>query len=119
MRNEASEDHLLPVEGKNKITARLKDHRKSYGLEFIDIRREIIAELKRIGGGKSPRVSVKTSKALHKGANLRFIDNLERMTNADHSETLVMSGAKNSVLQNLRGSKSQKQVQTEKAQSTV
>ena len=28
---------------------RFKDHRRSYGLEFIDIRKEIITELKQIG----------------------------------------------------------------------
>lgn len=89
------EDLLLPSESQKKIIARFKDHRKSYGLEFIDIRKEIIAELKQIGGRKSPRASGKTTKAAQKGANLRYIGNLEKISNADHSETSILIGGKN------------------------
>ena len=42
-------DLLLPGETHERMAGRFKDHRKSYGLEFIDIRKEINAELKQHG----------------------------------------------------------------------
>lgn len=43
----------LPDDSATKIGTRFKDHRKSYGMEFIDIRKEIQAELKQFGPRKT------------------------------------------------------------------
>ena len=39
---------LDPVEVQQLPAKRFKDHRRSYGLEFIDIRKEIVSELKHL-----------------------------------------------------------------------
>ena len=82
------------------MAGRLKDHRKSYGLEFIDIRKEINAEMKRVGGHKSPRGTGKAKKVRDniRGANLRCTGVVEK---TEPSETSILLGGKN-----LRGSKS-------------
>lgn len=97
--------------------ARFKDHRKSYGLEFIDIRKEIHAELREFrpskksprnnGGGASGNMKA-SSKALR--TNLRYIapkDGHKLVMDAMIGESTsgILSGGKN-----LRGSKSQRQM---------
>lgn len=62
------------------MVGRFKDNRKSYGLEFIDIRKEINAEMKKVGGRKSPRGTAgnKPRKNL-RGSNLRCIGGNDKM----------------------------------------
>ena len=94
-------DELLLPGGRG----RFKDHRKSYGLEFIDIRREINAEMKRVGGRKSPRGTTgnkqprKAAKENLRGANLRCTGGVDRTQ--DSADTSILTGGKN-----LRGSRS-------------
>ena len=92
------DDELMYPEGHGR--GRLKDHRKSYGLEFIDIRREINAEMRRVGGHKSPRGTAKVKKVREnlRGANLRCTGVVEK---TDSAENNILLGGKN-----LRGSKS-------------
>ena len=87
-----------------------KDHRKSYGLEFIDIRREINAEMKQGGGKKSPKNLKTTKTGAPSGykagrAALRYIAPKARKDADDEDcspmETSILTGGKN-----LRGSKS-------------
>ena len=94
--------------------ARFKDHRKSYGLEFIDIRREINAELKEFRPSKkSPRAAngnKNASKATMRAANLRYIAPKDGkgpsgVENSNPSAAIIENG----ILiggKNLRGSKS-------------
>ena len=89
----------LPADSTTKIASRFKDHRKSYGLEFIDIRREIHAELKQFGRKSSPKGATGKSKKI---TNLRQITAKDQI---DKIEGGILSGGKN-----LRGSKSQRQV---------
>ncbi len=123
--NEGQNDHLLlPGESHARMAARFKDHRQSYGLEFIDIRKEINAELRQIGGGGprkySPKGTGKTSKAAkeNKSSNLRFVvgreeGGLDRST-IINSEKAILTGG-----HNLRGSKSQKHAFTLNNDSSV
>ena len=70
---------VLPTEIASRNAGRFKDHRKSYGLEFIDIRKEINAELKQHGSRKSPRGQGKRKLR----TNLRFIANEKSMGEQD------------------------------------
>ena len=86
------------IESSSKLAgvARFKDHRKSYGLEFIDIRREIHAELKEIRPKNSPKGGKKKSLR----TNLRYIAKDKSGVDAA-MENGILTGGKS-----LRGSKS-------------
>lgn len=90
------------IESTSKLggVARFKDHRKSYGLEFIDIRREIHAELKEIRPKNSPKGGKKKSLR----TNLRYIAK-DKSGVGTAIESSILIGGKN-----LKGSKSQRQV---------
>ena len=97
---------LPAAESSTRISGvRFKDHRKSYGLEFIDIRREINAELRKVGGGRKSPKGTTGKKTIKPGrANLRYI--MKDKGGAESTgESGILTGGKN-----LRGSKSQKQV---------
>ena len=96
---------LPAAESSTRISGvRFKDHRKSYGLEFIDIRREINAELRKVGGRKSPKGTTGKKTIKPGRANLRYI--MKDKGGAESiGESGILTGSKN-----LRGSKSQKQV---------
>ena len=74
---------------------RFKDHRRSYGLEFIDIRKEIITELKQIGH-RLNLSSNKVGKAVRKQK--------DRSNNKDEKGKVDIVDT--SALLNLRASKS-------------
>ena len=102
---------LIESSSKHQV-ARFKDHRKSYGLEFIDIRREINAELKefRPSKNKSPRgangINKNGSKA--RAANLRYIASKDGKSGAENNNPSAAT-IENGILiggKNLRGSKS-------------
>ena len=88
---------ILHEESAGRIAGRFKDHRRSYGLEFIDIRKEINAELRQHGSRKSPRGHGKKSLR----TNLRYISK-DKSTRETAGEGILFGG------KNLRGSKSQR-----------
>ena len=100
---EKTQQKMMPAEVTHLPEKRFKDHRRSNGLEFIDIRKEIVSELKQIGhrlnlssNKGTKRLNIKKKKALEneKGKTDNFVET--------------------SALLNLRQSKSQRQAVIEK-----
>ena len=89
-----------PVEIEKLPAKRFKDHRRSYGLEFIDIRKEIVSELKQI----NQRLNV-SSKVTHKRLNVKKKKEIILVENRDEKGKTGKI-VDTSALLNLRQSKS-------------
>ena len=96
---ERAQQTLVPAEIEKLPAKRFKDHRRSYGLEFIDIRKEIVSELKQIGH-RLNLSSNKVSKRLNVKKPKEMASN-----KGEKGKTGIVD---TSALLNLRASKSQR-----------
>ena len=97
---ERTQQNMVPVEIEKLPAKRFKDHRRSYGLEFIDIRKEIVSELKQIG----QRLNLSSNKVA-KRLNIK-----KKKEITEHKDEKGKTGniVETSALLNLRQSKSQR-----------